>query len=158
MDAIEQQLLDLIESEPHPFTSQLAKKLKLERHTVAKYLDRLEAKGLVSCKPLGNAKVWQKSVPLVSDLQSQTNMSSLLSSLGSNAALIDLEKNLLWAKHDVGNQKCYHHFGKSSPCENCVAQIALETNQSQQLVLDGKRHLIIPLPENKNAFLEVELS
>ena len=58
-------------SEVH--TEQLALRLGIARHTAAKYLEILQAKGQVSCRKVGNAKLWREASsrviirPLTSD-------------------------------------------------------------------------------------------
>jgi ribosomal protein S18 acetylase RimI-like enzyme len=55
--------LDEIGEERH--TEAIAERLGIVRHTAAKYLEILRAKGRVSCRRVGNAKLWK---PLIAGL------------------------------------------------------------------------------------------
>ncbi|MBI3661294.1 hypothetical protein HY230_12595, partial [Candidatus Acetothermia bacterium] len=46
-------------------TEAVAERLGIVRHTAAKYLQILQAKGQVSCRKVGNAKLWQ---PIIAGL------------------------------------------------------------------------------------------
>lgn len=52
-------ILREVKAEVH--TEQLASQLGIARHTAAKYLEILQAKGQVSCRKLGNAKLWREA-------------------------------------------------------------------------------------------------
>jgi ribosomal protein S18 acetylase RimI-like enzyme len=74
--------LDEIGAETH--TEAIAERLGIVRHTAAKYLQILQAKGQVTCRKVGNAKLWQpivagltirpllpEDLPAISKIQSQ---------------------------------------------------------------------------------------
>jgi predicted ArsR family transcriptional regulator len=57
---IELELLGILkEAQTEVHTEQLAERLGIARHTAAKYLEVLKAKGRVSCRKVGNAKLWR---------------------------------------------------------------------------------------------------
>lgn len=57
---IESEILAILkEAKAEVHTEQLAEQLGIARHTAAKYLEILKAKGRVSCRKVGNAKLWQ---------------------------------------------------------------------------------------------------
>ena len=58
--SIESEILaTLKEAKAEVHTEQLAAQLGITRHTAAKYLEILKAKGRVSCRKVGNAKLWR---------------------------------------------------------------------------------------------------
>ncbi len=60
---IESQILAILkEAKAEVHTEQMAERLGIARHTAAKYLEILKAKGRVSCRKVGNAKLWQPTV------------------------------------------------------------------------------------------------
>ncbi len=59
---IESEILAILrEAKAEVHTEQLASQLGITRHTAAKYLEILQAKGQVSCRKLGNAKLWREA-------------------------------------------------------------------------------------------------
>ncbi|MBI3460257.1 hypothetical protein HY009_04930, partial [Candidatus Acetothermia bacterium] len=65
-NGIESQILTTLnEIGEEAHTEAVAERLGIVRHTAAKYLQILQAKGQVSCRKVGNAKLWQ---PLIAGL------------------------------------------------------------------------------------------
>lgn len=57
---IESEILAILqEAKEEVHIEQLAERLGVVRHTAAKYLEILRARGLVSCRKVGNAKLWR---------------------------------------------------------------------------------------------------
>lgn len=57
---IESEILAILQEEKaEVHTEQLAERLGIARHTAAKYLEVLKAKGRISCRKVGNAKLWR---------------------------------------------------------------------------------------------------
>lgn len=57
---IESEILAILkEAKAEVHTEQLAERLGIARHTAAKYLEILKAKGRVGCRKVGNAKLWR---------------------------------------------------------------------------------------------------
>lgn len=62
---LEEKILEVLQRRGEVHTEELADALGIVRHTAAKYLEILRAKGLVRCRRVGNAKLWQ---PIVAGL------------------------------------------------------------------------------------------
>lgn len=56
---VEEKILEILQRRGEVHTEELADHLGVVRHTAAKYLEVLKAKGLVRCRKVGNAKLWQ---------------------------------------------------------------------------------------------------
>ncbi|MCI2429785.1 GNAT family N-acetyltransferase [Candidatus Acetothermia bacterium] len=56
---MEEKILEVLQRRGEVHTEELADHLGVVRHTAAKYLEILKAKGLVRCRRVGNAKLWQ---------------------------------------------------------------------------------------------------
>ncbi len=56
---LEEKILETLQQRGAVHTEELADHLGVVRHTAAKYLEILRAKGLVRCRKVGNAKLWQ---------------------------------------------------------------------------------------------------
>lgn len=60
-DRAEDRILDALQAAGRELhTEELAERVKLVRHTVSKYLQVLQAKGLVCVRQVGNAKLWRQ--------------------------------------------------------------------------------------------------
>jgi ribosomal protein S18 acetylase RimI-like enzyme len=82
---MESKLLELLrQMSEGAHTEEIAAQMGIMRHTAAKYLEILRAKGLVRCRKVGNAKLWQpimaglairplilEDLPAILELQSQ---------------------------------------------------------------------------------------
>ncbi len=61
--SMESKLLELMrQMSEGAHTEEIAGRLGIMRHTAAKYLEILRAKGLVRCRKVGNAKLWQPMI------------------------------------------------------------------------------------------------
>lgn len=99
-------ILREVKSEVH--TEQLASQLGIARHTAAKYLEILQAKGQVSCRRVGNAKLWSEASseivirPLASaDLDAIVAIQKRLQSVPDSAQL---------KFHDIENESTLNNF------------------------------------------------
>lgn len=60
-DEVEAKILEVLKETPEELhTEEIAARLGLARHTVSKYLQVLLARGTVSCRKVGNAKLWNE--------------------------------------------------------------------------------------------------
>lgn len=61
LETVESQIIEYFDQpdQPRAHTQEVAEELGITRHTAAKYLSVLEAKGLLTHEIVGNAKVWQ---------------------------------------------------------------------------------------------------
>lgn len=120
-------------------TQDLCEHLKLERHTVAKYLESLTAENLVEFKELGRTKLWKiNKAPLFSILNSDNQVSEtfkeLLNNLDEKIFLVSKEKTVLWSNNKVKQtkgKKCFENFNQKEACQNCAADKAFNSGQKE---------------------------
>ena len=121
-------------------TVELAKKLKIERHTLMKYLEILKTKGLISYKQYGRTKVWFESKsPVISLFESNDELSvqvkNLINSLDEGISIADENMRIIWTSDnmkDFMNLKyesnigitCHKAFNNTDDiCDTCPAQV-----------------------------------
>jgi len=105
LDAIEQEILDILASHEGATITAIEKRIKFERHTLSKYLSLIEKNGLIHHKKIGKAKVWyinkaplQTILNAVSDSMTFTEhiLSKIVSNLPHGLAVIDRDYNILF--------------------------------------------------------------
>lgn len=146
-----------ISNNPKSTITEISRALNQDRHTTAKYLEKLESQGLIEWEPKGRSK------------QYKTTKSPLLTTLKNNEKLNKELQNILHqingditiheGKHTIhtpkGTQKCYEHrLGRDTPCPNCPAPktIQTETTQTTTTTLNGTTKQITthPLKNHKD--------
>ena len=122
--------------------NQVAEELGLERHTVAKKLEALEARGVVKKKLFGRSKIYSLSEnPLVEALKQEDEFSkelkSFLSNVTERVSLHDQEHNILFSNKE-NKGKCYEVFAKrESVCPECPANEVMKTGESKDKKVSG---------------------
>lgn len=129
---------------------EIAKKIKLDRHTTAKYLEVLNTNGAINFRKIGMAKVWYPSEsPLLSLFESDgevgTSLRKFLDSFDDTVNIIDKNmkivyvnkgaKNVKNATNDNTRLRCYKIYqdGKKL-CKYCVVDKTLRTGKRQTSV------------------------
>ena len=104
-------------------TTELANKIKIERHTLMKYLEILKTKGLIFYKQYGRTKVWfETKSPVISLFQNNDELSfqikNLINSLDEGISIADRNMNIIWTSDNLKdymsnqaeNVKCHRAF------------------------------------------------
>jgi len=166
---MENKILKLLKEKSYS-TSDLSRKLKIDRRTAAKNLEKLNQNGLVEFENIGMAKLWSLSKSPLASLLKNKKTGSLIKSLLDNPldgiSIIDEDNNIIWMneklKKKLGNKrgiKCYEILGnKKVKCPHCTALRSLKSSKS--LVSKGKvknsnyDFITIPL-KDKKLFVEI---
>jgi len=114
-------------------SSEISKKLKINRVTITKYLSVLNSQGLIKYKDIGMAKSWyiEKS-PILEILKndSRNNLKDMLNFMGKGVVILDKELKIVWinklVQEDVKDIEkikgdyCYKALRDNDHiCENC---------------------------------------
>lgn len=171
---IEEKIIALLKENSHS-ASEISRKLKKDRRTVSKSLEKLNEKGLVEFRNIGMAKLWSLSESPIKNLLKSKKIGSyikdLLNSPIDGISIIDENKNIVWMneklKNKIGNLKgkfCYEVLAKNNKiCPNCTAFSTLNSRKSMKskgVIVDkqGKKSnfefITVPLKDNK-IFIEI---
>ena len=136
--------------------NQIAKELGQERHTVAKKLSALSARGIVKKKVFGRSKIYSLSEnPLIEALRKEDELSSelrsFLSKVSGRVSLHDKDYNILFAGEKLSG-KCYEVFAqRDTVCPNCPASQVIEEGVSKTKLVSGLGEVKLhPLKDSKN--------
>ena len=136
--------------------NQVAEELRMERHTVAKKLESLEARGVVKIKLFGRSKIYSLSEnPLVEALKKEDEFSeelkSFLNKVTKRVSLHDQEYNILFS-NKKSKGKCYEIFAhRNSVCPECPAIEVMKTGESKERNVEGLGKVKIhPVKSSKN--------
>jgi len=150
--------------------SEISRKIKSDRRTVAKSLEKLNQNGLVECRSIGMAKLWSLSKSPMLSLLKNKKIGALIKSLLENPidgiSIIDENNNVIWIneklRKKIGSRKgmkCYEVLvGNKSMCPHCTALKSLKSSRS--MVSKGKikdsnyDFITIPL-KDKKLFVEI---
>ncbi len=121
--AIEAEILAILkEAKAEVHTEQLAEQLGITRHTAAKYLEILRAKGQVRCRKVGNAKLWRAFYDIVIrplTLQDLPTLLCLESSIEEDRGLAG-QKRLLYLE-EMARQR----IAQGQPCLGAFLNVRL---------------------------------
>ncbi len=145
-------------------TVELAKQLKIERHTLMKYLEVLKTKGLVSYREYGRTKVWfETKSPVISLFEGNDEISiqvkNLINSLDEGISIADKNMNIIWTSENlkefmnfdqsVNNLTCHKAFNNSDKiCDTCPAQVTF---------MQGIENTSVTMMENVHGKEEFEI-
>jgi len=171
---IEERIIALLKENSYS-ASEISRRLKKDRRTVSKSLEKLNEKGLVEFRNIGMAKLWSLSESPIKNLLKNKKIGSyikdLLNSPIDGISIIDEGKNVLWMneklKNKIGYTKgkfCYEILAKNNKiCSNCTAFKTLSAKKSfksKGKLIDNKGHksnfefITVPLKDNK-IFIEI---
>ena len=138
-------ILELLEGNAHDMTiSELASTLGMERHTAAKHLERLHAKGLCEYRTVGRSKLWKLAdsplLSLFSDTDSLVSkeLASMLRDIGDRIVIQDENLKVIWSNDDTAlNKKCFEAFTRrKTSCPDCPVKETFESGAGRK----GKGH------------------
>ena len=171
---IEERIIALLKESSYS-ASELSRKLKKDRRTISKSLEKLDEKGIVEYRNIGMAKLWSLSESPIKNLLKNKKIGSyikdLLNSPIDGISIIDEKKKIIWMneklKNTVGNTKgklCHEIFaGSKEICPSCTAFKTLNDRKSYKsrgFIVDksGKKSnfefITVPLKDNK-IFIEI---
>ena len=134
-------------------TTELASKLKIERHTLTKYLEVLKTEGLIDYKKIGMSKLWYKvEEPILNllkkDNELSKNVKKLLAGTGKHISVISKDMEIIWDNKNFKGSKCYVSYAnKKHICANCPIKKSLKTGKQETNYVDwGKRVQVTATP------------
>jgi DNA-binding transcriptional ArsR family regulator len=171
---IEEKIIALLKEKGYSI-SEISRKLKKDRRTISKSLEKLVEKGIIELRNIGMAKFYSLSDSPIKNLLNNKRTGSyikdLLNSPLDGISIIDENKKVIWInnklKSKIGNPRgkfCYEILAKSKKiCPNCTAFKTLSKKQSfkSKGILRDKQgkssnfeFVTIPLKNNK-IFIEI---
>ena len=171
---IEEKIIALLKEKSYSI-SEMSRKLKQDRRTVSKSLEKLIEKGLVEFRDIGMAKLYSLSDSPIKNLLKNKKTGSyikdLLNSPIDGISIIDENREVIWinerlkSKIGIIKGKLCHEIlaGSKEICPSCTAFKTLKEKKpykSKGFVLDknGKKSrfefITVPLKDNK-IFIEI---
>jgi len=171
---IEEKIIALLKENSYS-ASDISRKLKKDRRTISKSLEKLDEKGLVEFRNIGMAKLWSLSESPMKNLLKNKKIGfyikDLLNSPIDGISIIDENRKVIWInkklKSKIGNLRgkfCYQILAKNDKiCPNCTAFNTLKTKKSLKskgIIVDKQGNksnfefITVPLKDNK-IFIEI---
>ena len=140
---IQEDIVDVLKSKKEDITTtEIAKELKIDRHTAAKHLDVMHTKGIVDCRNIGKSNVWKLSESaFIKMLQRNDtvskNLKQILGSMDEQVSIQNSDFNIMWTnKGNIKNHKCHEEYAKTNQkCKNCPVQKTFITGKSSSAIM-----------------------
>jgi hypothetical protein len=142
MDIFKDVLGLLEKNEKGLLTNEIASNLKLDRHTVSKYLHVLKEKGLIEFREIGKAKLWgisnQNKFDQLIEMSGKLglDLTEIFSSLSDNVFVVDRNKDVVWSKNRL--DICYAHHDKKDMCKNCIVEKTFSSGKKDISIINSK--------------------
>ena len=146
-----EKIYEYISNNPKSTITDISQALNKDRHTIAKYLEKLESQGLITWEPKGRSKQYTTTTsPLLQTINKNNKLNKELQNV-----LKTLNKNITIheGKHNVhtpnGMRKCYEYRrNRETPCPNCPAPKTINTGktQSTNTIWNGEKKKITTHP------------
>ncbi len=165
-NAILSNIVKVIRSSNGICSTDIAKSLRLDRHTISKYLEVLKTNGVITFKKIGMAKVWYPSESQILSLlenndELSNSLKQFLDSFDNKVHIIDKNMRLIYVNEDNNLKKynkttikCYKlHKGGKALCKSCAVDETLRTGEKRISLIRGKTNLkltVIPIKNYKN--------
>jgi len=148
-EAIQEQIMDVLEDKDEGASStEIAEKLEVDRHTLAKHLDVLTAKGYVNFRQLGMAKLWfATKIPLLALLEKEDvpSIANVFDAFSEGITILDKDFGVLWANKKIRENhgelkkikgaQCYKAFDLGNDvCANCPSTKTFKTGSKEKAV------------------------
>lgn len=137
-------ILELLKNRGELNILDLSSALKMNRHTIAKYLEVLKSKGLIDFSTKGKSKLWRLTDNNIAHLLGanefiSNQMLSILTDLDYDVSIQSKDYDMIW--HSIKNEKgkCYEVLkGKKVPCTNCPSKKVFKTGLPQKVATNQK--------------------
>ena len=164
--ALKTKLLTFLQTKEHGATvKELCQLLKVERHTLTKYLESLQAENLLINIEIGRSKLWfLNKTPLINLFTTANPLGNsfkeLLNNLDEQVSLVSKDKHILWSNNKITTKsgRCFERFNQTEPCTNCPAERTLHSGQKETLDQEHLKISTIPIKDINGqtvAFLEL---
>ncbi len=149
MDYTRNRVLSVLKENGELKITDLAERLGLERHTVAKHLEALESNGLARKKHEGKSKLYSHTEhPLLEmfkkDDALSENIKKILDLAEHHISIQNKDYEVIWNNKDKNaiGSKCYEAYAdRETPCPNCTADKVIErgTPDLRTIELSGEK-------------------
>ncbi len=162
---MEKQILQVL-TKPKQIT-QIAKDLSIERHTAAKYLEKLESKHLVTYKTKGKSKIYSKTQNSFleffrTETELSKNIKNTLKEVTDHISIQTKDFDIIWSNKTSKKGKCYEVYAsRKTKCPNCPADkvIRLGIENESEVSSFGKEVKIKPIKDsNGNTIAVLEIA
>lgn len=169
MRGVENKIIEVLREKEVDLTiTQIALEASLDRHTAAKHLESLKAKGLVESRTVGKSKLWKLSKsPLLEALKDNSpvakDLKKMLGLLEDSISIQGKDRKIIWHNQDKNSTKCHEvHWNKKEKCETCPAEKVFEKGKPAKITItknNEKNEITMhPLKDqegNTIAFIEI---
>lgn len=153
---MEEKLLSILDEKTSLKINEIAKELKVERHTASKYLNKLEGEGKISYKYKGRSKIYSLvdndflEFIKKEDGASKT-VKEILTKMDEHVSIQDKEFNVIWNNKIKANKKCYEIYAnRKDKCPNCPAESVFLTGKTKKNLVNMKDDMNVEIRPIKN--------
>ncbi|HEY9705894.1 MAG TPA: winged helix-turn-helix domain-containing protein [Allocoleopsis sp.] len=153
---IHNRIIDLLKSKDEDITiNDIAKSLKIDRHTAAKHLEVLKSKGIIEYRTIGKSKVWKISKnPFINSISSSEknpvvdNFKNILLNIDDKVNIQTHNLKTIWTNKIHSRDTCYESIGLKSKCKNCPIEKTFKSKKSESgiIVVNNKKIKILTQP------------
>lgn len=160
---MEKEILAVLKNDNYTI-SEIANLLKIERHTVSRYLQGLEAKGEVSYIVKGKSKVYSLTNNpfleiITSNNKVSTQLKEVLSKVNDHISIQDSNYKVIWNNKTKSGQECFRIYAnRETKCDNCPVDEVLSSGMAKKRVVNMSEKLeveILPIKDQKNNTIAV---
>ena len=164
MDTYEEKIFEILKRQENDITIiDIAKYTKIDRHTAAKYLERMQSKGLVEYRAIGKSKVWKlTNSPIIQAIKNNDpiarELKDILSSVDRTVIIRDTEEivmdNNKYINKDASH--CYEKYvGNKTKCKKCAVDKTFSTGKSATTMSGTTKITTQPIKNNYNDTIAV---
>ncbi|MFT4261216.1 MAG: helix-turn-helix domain-containing protein [Candidatus Woesearchaeota archaeon] len=160
---MEKEILAVLKNDNYTI-SEIANLLKIERHTVSRYLQGLEAKGEVSYIVKGKSKIYSLTNNpfleiITSNNKVSTQLKEVLSKVNDHISIQDSNYKVIWNNKTNSGQECFRIYAnRETKCDNCPVDEVLSSGMAKKRVVNMSEKLeveILPIKDQKNNTIAV---
>lgn len=147
--------------------SEIASLLNIERHTVSRYLQGLEARGEVKYDVRGKSKVYSLTENpfleiITSNNKASTQLKEVLRKVNDHISIQDSNYNVIWNNKTESGKECFKIYAnRETKCDNCPVEEVLSSGVAKTRIVNMNNKLeveILPVKDqNNNTIAIVEI-
>lgn len=137
----EHKILNAIKKLKEPNILSIATATKMDRHTVAKYLEVLKTKGLATYQTKGKSKIWKIEQNSFSEILGvndfiTSQVLDIVKNLEYEVSIQTKNYDVIWHNSHEKKGKCYEiKQGKKTPCKKCPAEKVFKTGKTEKITI-----------------------
>lgn len=163
---MQSQIMKLLKKEELLSINELSSKLKVERHTASKYLNKLEGAGKITHETKGRAKLYKlvdnDFIEFMKKDDEVTNtIKNILKEVDNHVSIQTKDFDVIWNNKltNSKNKKCYELYAnRDSVCPNCPAGDVISSGNEKKSIVNMQDKLevdIKPLKNNKGETIAI---